>query len=130
MMEMLKYGYYVKLLILYYHHNINITPDDLGVIGGTGNTMTIHEKLDTLIKFDTKELVAPIPFSYTFTHDAHSTQVWANLDGSVTIGNETKEVSLSTTGYTTSVEKLLNFILHIGFPDSSVDEESTCNAAY
>ena len=27
-----------------------------------------------------------------------------------------------------SVEKLLNFILHIGFPDSSVDEESTCNS--
>ena len=27
-----------------------------------------------------------------------------------------------------SVEKLLNFILHIGFPDSSVGEESTCNA--
>ena len=27
-----------------------------------------------------------------------------------------------------SVEKLLNFILHIGFPDSSVDQESTCNA--
>ena len=27
-----------------------------------------------------------------------------------------------------SVEKLLNFILHIGFPDSSVGEESTCNS--
>ena len=71
--------------------------------------MTIHEKLDTLIKIDTKEIIVPLPFSYNFTHNAHSAQVWANLDGTITVGEETKEVSLKTTGYTTSVEKLLIF---------------------
>lgn len=71
--------------------------------------MTIREKLDTLLKIDTKEIIVPLPFSYNFTHNAHSTQVWDNLDGTITIGEETKEVSLKTTGYTIEVEKLLIF---------------------
>ena len=77
---------------------LNISPDNLGIIGGTENTMTIYEKLNTLIKIDTKEIIAPLPFSYNFTHNAHSTQVWANLDGTITIREETKEVSLKLPG--------------------------------